>query len=110
MVYAMSLTFPDVCKNYIECFKPSAKAAILDFHRPHQSWVRAFQEWYLASIVVPTAQGMGLTEEYAYIAPSLERFPSSTEQVDLAYQAGFAHAVHYPIAAGMMGVLVVTKR
>jgi demethylmenaquinone methyltransferase/2-methoxy-6-polyprenyl-1,4-benzoquinol methylase len=41
--------------------------------------------------------------------PSLQRFPLGPQQVNLAYQAGFAHAVHYPIAGGMMGVLVATK-
>lgn len=88
--------------------KPGAKAAILDFHRPTQKSLRAFQQWYLDHIVVPVAQQLGLTEEYAYIAPSLERFPTGSEQVELAQKAGFA-ATHYPIVSGMMGVLVITK-
>ena len=54
------------------------------------------------------AKRYGLTEEYAYIMPSLERFPTGTQQVRLATDAGFT-AVHYPISGGMMGVLVVTK-
>lgn len=89
--------------------KPGAKAAILDFNRPHPSLMRTFQQWYLQSIVVPTAERFGLTEEYAYINPSLERFPTGSQQVGLAYQAGFSQATHYPIAGGMMGVLVLTK-
>lgn len=89
--------------------QPGAKAAILDFHRPHHSPMRAFQQWYLDTIVVPIAQQLGLEEEYAYISPSLDRFPTGREQVELAYQAGFANAIHYPIANGMMGVLVITK-
>ncbi len=89
--------------------KPGAKAAILDFHRPSQLTLRAFQQWYLQTIVVPTAQRFGLTEEYAYINPSLERFPTGSEQVKLANDAGFAAATHYPIAGGLMGILVLTK-
>ncbi|HEY9740963.1 MAG TPA: bifunctional demethylmenaquinone methyltransferase/2-methoxy-6-polyprenyl-1,4-benzoquinol methylase UbiE [Coleofasciculaceae cyanobacterium] len=89
--------------------KPGAKAAILDFHRPAQPPMRAFQQWYLETIVVPAAEQLGLTEEYAYITPSLERFPTGPEQVTLAEKAGFAAATHYPIAMGMMGVLVMTK-
>jgi demethylmenaquinone methyltransferase/2-methoxy-6-polyprenyl-1,4-benzoquinol methylase len=89
--------------------KRGAKASILDFHRPNQFLMRTFQQWYLQTIVVPTAQSFGLTEEYAYISPSLERFPTGEEQVKLAHQAGFVNAIHYPIAGGMMGVLVVTK-
>lgn len=89
--------------------KPGAKVAILDFHRPAQPQMRQFQEWYLQALVVPTAQDCGLYDEYAYIGPSLARFPRGPEQVQLAYEAGFNHAVHYPIVGGLMGVLVATK-
>lgn len=89
--------------------KPGAKAAILDFNHPSQGMVRTFQEWYLVNIVVPRAKQLGLTEEYAYIAPSLERFPTGQEQVELALKAGFTGATHYPIAVGLMGVLVLSK-
>lgn len=89
--------------------KPGASAAILDFHRP-QGWVaEQFQRWYLEALVVPTAEQMGLTDEYAYIGPSVDRFPTGPEQVKLARQAGFERAVHYPIAGGLMGVLVVSR-
>ncbi|HSM84388.1 MAG TPA: bifunctional demethylmenaquinone methyltransferase/2-methoxy-6-polyprenyl-1,4-benzoquinol methylase UbiE [Nodosilinea sp.] len=89
--------------------KPGASAAILDFHRPQGALAEQFQRWYLDALVVPTAQQMGLTDEYAYIGPSVERFPTGPEQVALARQVGFAQAVHYPIAAGLMGVLVVGR-
>ncbi len=89
--------------------KPNAKAAILDFHRPSNALLRNFQQWYLDRLVVPTAAALGVTQEYAYISPSLDRFPVGTEQINLAQQAGFAIATHYPIAYGMMGVLVLTK-
>lgn len=89
--------------------KPHAKAAILDFHRPSQSYLRSFQQWYLANIVVPGAKRLNMTEEYAYIAPSLDRFPTGDEQVKLAQKVGFTSAIHYPLTAGMMGVLVLRK-
>jgi ubiquinone/menaquinone biosynthesis methyltransferase len=89
--------------------KPKATVAILDFHRPQNLQLRAFQQWYLDTIVVPTAEHMGLRDEYAYINPSLDRFPTGTEQISLAQQAGFSTVTHYPIAGGMMGVLVATK-
>ncbi len=87
--------------------KPGSKAAILDFHRPNQSYLQAFQRWYLQTIVVPTARSLNLTDEYAYIQASLDRFPIGSEQVKLAKQAGFTQATHYAIASGLMGVLVV---
>ncbi|MDJ0690941.1 MAG: bifunctional demethylmenaquinone methyltransferase/2-methoxy-6-polyprenyl-1,4-benzoquinol methylase UbiE [Xenococcaceae cyanobacterium MO_188.B32] len=89
--------------------KPQAKAAILDFHRPSQSYLRSFQQWYLNNIVVPGAKRLNMTEEYAYIAPSLDRFPTGDEQVKLSQQAGFTSAIHYPLVGGMMGVLVLRK-
>lgn len=96
-------------KEIQRVLKPGAKAAILDMHRPDNALVRSFQQWYLDEIVVPAAQRLGFTEEYAYIAPSLDKFPTGSEQVTLAEQAGFTKATHYSIAGGTMGVLVVTK-
>ncbi|OCQ91650.1 bifunctional demethylmenaquinone methyltransferase/2-methoxy-6-polyprenyl-1,4-benzoquinol methylase [Oscillatoriales cyanobacterium USR001] len=89
--------------------KPGAKAAILDLHRPPNQLIQSFQQWYLENLVVPTADKFGMTQEYAYINPSLAKFPTGPEQIALAHQAGFTTATHYPIAGGMMGVLVVTK-
>jgi demethylphylloquinol methyltransferase len=99
---------PRCLKELHRVLKPGAKAAILDFHRPNNPQLRSFQQWYLDNLVVPAAKQFGLTEEYAYIAPSLDKFPTGPQQVQLACQAGFT-ATHYPIAGGMMGVLVVTK-
>jgi len=89
--------------------KPGATAAILDFHQPQNPLIQQFQQWYLDHVVVPAAKDLGLTQEYAYIAPSLERFPNGREQVTLARQAGFETAVHYVLAGGLMGVLVVRR-
>lgn len=89
--------------------KPGATAAILDFHHPSNPAIRGLMQWCLEAIVVPVATANGLQDEYAYIAPSLEKFPPGSQQVELARQAGFAHATHYPIAGGIMGVLVVEK-
>ena len=96
-------------KEIHRVLKTGAKAAILDFHRPSNPQMRTFQEWYMDHLVVPVANKMGLKEEYAYISPSLDRFPRGKEQLEIARQVGFATATHYPIANGMMGVLVVSK-
>lgn len=89
--------------------KKGAKAAILDFHRPNETHLQIFQKWYFEAVVVPVAQIFNLTDEYAYLHPSIERFPTGTEQVKMAQDAGFSKATHYPITGGMMGVLVVEK-
>jgi demethylphylloquinol methyltransferase len=96
-------------KEIYRVLKPGAKAAILDMHRPSHPWVRSFQQWYLDEVVVPAAQRFGFTEEYAYIAPSLDKFPTGAEQIRLARESGFSVATHYSIAGGTMGVLVIQK-
>ena len=126
---ALDLPFPD---NYFDCatmgyglrnvtdiprslqelhrvLKPGATAAILDLHRPNNSLMRSFQQFYLESLVVPIAQQFGMTQEYAYINPSLAKFPIGSEQVAIAHLAGFTNATHYPIAGAMMGVLVLVS-
>jgi len=103
------LDIPLCLQEIYRVLKPRAKAAILDFHHPSHPWLQTFQRWYLRSIVTPTAARWGLSEEYAYINPSLERFPVGEIQIQLARQAGFTSTIHYPLAGGMMGVLVLTK-
>jgi demethylphylloquinol methyltransferase len=100
---------PKALQELHRILKSGAKAAILDFHRPTNPYLRRFQQWYLGNLVVPAATQMGLKDEYAYISPSLDRFPNGAEQIAIALQVGFASATHYPIANDMMGVLVVSK-
>lgn len=103
------IDIPQALQEIYRILKPGAKAAILDFHRPENTIMRQFQQWYLDHWVVPTATEMGLKAEYAYISPSLEKFPNKREQIAIANQIGFSHSTHYPIANDMMGVLVVKK-
>ena len=100
---------PQGLKELQRVLRPGAKAAILDFLQPQSAWLKQFQTWYLSTVVVPTAQNFGMTDEYAYIGPSVERFPLGAEQEQLALEAGFSSAVHYPVAGGLMGILVLTR-
>jgi len=63
----------------------------------------------LSNVVVPAAARMGLEEEYAYLRPSIQAFPTGQEQERMAREAGFKGAVHYELTGGLMGCLVVTK-
>ncbi|MEN9216600.1 MAG: bifunctional demethylmenaquinone methyltransferase/2-methoxy-6-polyprenyl-1,4-benzoquinol methylase UbiE [Gloeomargarita sp. HHBFW_bins_162] len=88
--------------------KPGGRAAILDFHQPTDPWLRSWQAWYLQQVVVPVARQLGLGAEYEYLWPSLQSFPPGAQQVQWA-QAWGLRACHYPIANGLMGVLVLQR-
>jgi demethylphylloquinol methyltransferase len=89
--------------------KPAGQVAILDFHRPENWLAEQFQRWYLDNIVVPTARRYDMTAEYAYLMPSVAQFPIGAAQVKLGLEAGFTAATHYPLAGGIMGILVLRK-
>lgn len=89
--------------------KPGKRASVLDFNRSERAEVVRFQGWMLDNLVVPVASQFGMQEEYAYLKTSIARFPTGQEQEKLALAAGFAKAVHYELAGGLMGVLVLTK-
>jgi demethylphylloquinol methyltransferase len=100
---------PQCLRELRRVLQPGGKAAILDFHRPSNPIAAACQRYYLEKIVVPTARRYHLTDEYAYLMPSVDQFPIGTEQVRLGLAAGFTGVQHYPIAGGIMGILVLRK-
>lgn len=86
----------------------------------------------LDNLVVPAARQFGLSAEYEYLRPSIEKFPTGLislpsnslislflklsvyyhkgpKQIHLAKEVGFKRAVHYQIGGGLMGVLVLEK-
>jgi demethylmenaquinone methyltransferase/2-methoxy-6-polyprenyl-1,4-benzoquinol methylase len=100
---------PKALGEIYRVLKPGASAAILDFNRPDSAIMQQFQRWYLQQIVVPIASRFDLKEEYAYLETSIARFPTGSEQVELATQAGFEAVRHYAIAVDTMGILVMAK-
>lgn len=100
---------PACLREIQRVLKPNSKVAILDFHQPKENWIAEGQKWYLDKIVVRIADWFGTPSEYAYIYPSLERFPDGDKQIQLGLNAGFTEAIHYPLLGGIMGVLVLTK-
>ena len=88
--------------------RDGGRAGLLDFNRlPSGTAAALFQRTYLRRVVVPVASRFGLTDHYAYLEQSLERFPDGPAQQQLALDAGFREAFHRPVAGGLMGLLIV---
>jgi demethylmenaquinone methyltransferase/2-methoxy-6-polyprenyl-1,4-benzoquinol methylase len=101
---------PGALAELLRVLRPGATAALLDFNRSESPLAAAAQRAMLDNVVVPVARAAGMAEEYEYLVPSIQRFPTGRQQVALARAAGFARAVHYELAGGLMGVLVATKQ
>ncbi len=100
---------PQAWREMQRVLKPGARAVILDFQRPEDPWLRAFQAFYLQQVVVPMATSLGLKDEYAYILPSLEAFPDGIRLCQLAVEAGFTTAKYLPLSGGLMGLVIAQK-
>lgn len=88
--------------------RDGGRAGLLDFNRlPSGTAAALFQRTYLRRVVVPVASRFGLTDHYAYLEQSLERFPDGPAQQQMALDAGFREAFHRPVAGGLMGLLMV---
>ena len=95
-------------KEINRILKPGSRAGILDFNKlPVPSLRASFQKFYLRKVVVPVAAQFGLRDHYIYLEESLNQFPEGSLQVSLALDVGFAEAKHKPLAAGLMGVLLL---
>ncbi|KAL2630798.1 hypothetical protein R1flu_015484 [Riccia fluitans] len=89
--------------------RPGKAASLLDFNRSPDFLTSQVQGFMLDNVVVPVATYFGVEEEYAYLKTSIACFPLGAEQEQLAADKGFSKALHYELAGGLMGVLVVTK-
>lgn len=86
--------------------KPGARAVILDLAlRPDDG----FQRWYLTEVVPQLGALFGLEENYAYLAPSLDRFASPAAQATMAKAAGFCSISHRFLEQGGIHFLLLQK-
>ena len=87
--------------------KSGTKVAILDFNNSRDETTNQVSGFILDNVVVPFAKMNDVEAEYKYLRPSIERFPTGPELVDLALAAGFEEATHYELQpGGLMGCLV----
>lgn len=59
---------------------PGGAAAILDFNNAVEDSPVAdgVQSFLLGTVVVPAARALGVAEQYEYLRPSIQRFPTGT--------------------------------
>tara|TARA_B110000977_G_scaffold87831_1_gene116844 strand:+ start:11170 stop:12009 length:840 start_codon:yes stop_codon:yes gene_type:complete len=101
---------PKALSELNRVLKPSGKAVIVDFNNSTNATVNQVQGLILDNLVVPAADVLGVAAEYRYLKPSIERYPTGLELVDLAITAGFQKATFYELApGGLMGCLVCEK-
>ena len=87
--------------------KNGTKVAILDFNNSRDETTNQVSGFILDNVVVPFAKMNDVEAEYKYLRPSIERFPTGPELVDLALAAGYEEATHYELQpGGLMGCLV----
>jgi demethylphylloquinol methyltransferase len=98
---------PQAFQELHRVLKPGAKAVVLDLNRTDNPNQERFQQWYLNSVVPQLGRWLKLEAEYAYIAPSLERFPKAAEQVAIAQAQGFKRAIHRTVEQGAIGFLIL---
>lgn len=100
---------PQALSELQRVLRPATSVAILDFNNSVVPATDAFQAWALQNVVVPTASMYSMQDEYAYLRPSIQQFPTGQKQEQLALSAGFERAQHYELAFGLMGCLVASK-
>eukprot|EP00898_Chlorokybus_atmophyticus_P007801 jgi/Chlat1/8021/Chrsp7S00632 len=101
---------PKCLRELHRVLKPGSRVAILDFNNSTDALASSAQGWMLDNVVVPVAKSFGVGPQYEYLRPSIEVYPTGPELETLAVEAGFARAMFYEIAAGLMGCLVASKQ
>lgn len=67
---------PRALRELHRVLRPGCHAAVLDFNNNANPVISGVQGFMLDNVVVPAATKYGLQDEYAYLRPSIQRFPS----------------------------------
>jgi len=103
-------SWPDAVWEMARVLRPGGTLVILDFSLPSSVLLRRPYQFYLHR-VMPRVAGWitGQRGAYAYLAGSVEQFPSGEHMCDLLKANGFATAKAMPVSFGIASIYVAGK-
>ena len=103
-------SWPDAVWEMARVARPGGSLVILDFSLPSIKALRAPYRFYLHR-VMPRVAGWitGQHGAYAYLAGSIEKFPSGEGMCDLLKANGFRTAEAIPVSLGIASIYVARK-
>ncbi len=103
-------SWPAAVREMARVLAPSGHLLILDFSLPTLLGFRGLYRFYLHRIL-PLLAGMvtGERAAYAYLAGSIEKFPSGQAMCDMLTANGFSSAKATPVSGGIASLYLASK-
>ncbi len=92
--------FPDrllALKEMTRCVKPGARVAVLELSEPRTGILAPFSRFHIHKIVPILGSILSGDKEYAYLARSIQAFPSAPEFAALMEEAGLINVRYTPM-------------
>ncbi len=103
-------SWPDAVREMARVTRPGGALFILDFSLPRLRLLRGPYRFYLHK-VMPRVAGWitGQRDAYAYLAGSIEKFPSGTAMCDLLTTNGWTTARAVPVSLGIATIYAAER-
>lgn len=103
-------SWPDAVREMSRVTRPGGRLVVLDFSLPRLRLLRGPYRFYLHH-VMPRVAGWitGQHDAYAYLAGSIEKFPSGQAMCDLLTANGYSTARAISVSLGIASIYVAVK-